>query len=139
MPKKHEPKKREKMPCQRSMSQKKWWIKDSPYLQKFQSQEREAWQRVRKAEKNTHRLAQFWSKSDSSLHGSGVWLNNIHKVSVHFSSSIPITPDKAHRGRMSKKANLLKEMPWWGIKKENMSDLRESFEEQSYLFCTKKV
>jgi hypothetical protein len=24
MPKKHEPKKREKMPCQRSMSQKKW-------------------------------------------------------------------------------------------------------------------
>jgi hypothetical protein len=81
----------------------------SPYLQKFQNQERERHDKgVRKDEKNTHRLAQFWSKSNSSLHGSGVWLNNIHKVSVHFSSSIHITPDKAHRGRMSKKANLLK-------------------------------
>jgi hypothetical protein len=31
-----------------------------------------------------------------------------HKVSVHFSSSIPTTPAKAYRGRMSKKAKDIK-------------------------------
>jgi hypothetical protein len=33
-------------------------------------------------------------------------------VSVYFSSSIPKTPNKAYRGKMTKKAKLLKEMPW---------------------------
>jgi hypothetical protein len=51
---------------------------------------------------------------------------------VHFSSYIPKTPDKAYRGRMSKKAKIIKRNALVrNQERKYMSDLRVSFEEQS--------
>jgi hypothetical protein len=45
---------------------------------------------------------------ESSLQGSRVWLNHTHKVSVLPHHPYLQTPDKAYRGRMSKKAKDIK-------------------------------